>query len=103
MASSLDDMEAYELLQIELDRSLKNYALSLQEEKGKQAAILHVLNHWIEYICFQRHMNEWEEIVSKETEETFWIWYADLIKDNAFQKEDYRKILEDFQHYFNKA
>ena len=103
MASSLDDMESYELLQIELDRSLKNYSPISVIERPKHASILHFLNHWIEYICFQRHMSVWEEITSKETEETFWLWYIELIKDKNLEKKLYTKILEDFQTKFNKA
>jgi len=103
MASSLDDMEAYELLQIELDRSLQKYSNTLPFSKQEQASILHFLNHWIEYICFQRHMSTWKEIVAKETEESFKIWYTETFKEASFQKEPYEKILGNFQDQFNKA
>jgi hypothetical protein len=103
MASSLDDMEAYELLQIELDRSLKNFTETLAFSKQEQASILHFLNHWIEYICFVRHMSTWKEIVAKETEEAFKLWYSETFKEASFQKEPYEKILVDFQDQFNKA
>ncbi|MDB5274712.1 MAG: hypothetical protein JWO58_3079 [Chitinophagaceae bacterium] len=74
MASSLDDMEAYELLQIELDRSLQVFSATLSDK----AQTLHFLNSWIEYICFMRHLWKWEEIVSAETEESFLKWYEEV-------------------------
>lgn len=78
MASSLDDMEAYELLQIELDRSLKQFLLHLPEASSHKSQVQHFLNSWIEYICFVRHLSTWEEIVAKETEIVFLKWYEEL-------------------------
>lgn len=94
MASSLDDMEAYELLQIELDRSLRSYAQKLNVENAQQAYVLHVLNHWIEYICFVRHLSIWEEIVSSETTESFMEWYE------QFGNKPNADLLKAFQNFF---
>jgi hypothetical protein len=99
MASSLDDMEAYELLQLELDRSLKSYIHTLALGKQEHASTLHFLNHWIEYICFVRHLSVWEEIIAKETQKAFWDWYCDLAKETPIEKEAFDKTLEDFMHY----
>ncbi len=103
MASSLDDMEAYELLQIELDRSLQKYSNTLPFSKQEQASMLHFLNHWIEYICFQRHMSTWKEIVSKETEEAFMLWYGETFKEASIKKTVYTEVLGNFQLHFKKA
>jgi len=78
MASSLDDMEAYELLQIELDRSLKRFLLHLPPAYDHKAQLEHFLNNWIEYICFVRHLWVWEEIVKEDTHEGFVKWYEEL-------------------------
>jgi hypothetical protein len=103
MASSLDDMEAYELLQIELDRALNNFCKNLVLSKQEQAPLMHFLNHWIEYICFQRHMSTWTEIVATETEEAFMIWYADTFKEAPSPIETFATVLADFQLHFRKA
>jgi hypothetical protein len=74
MASSLDDMEAYELLQIELDRSLQVFSANL----SNKAQTLYFLNSWIEYICFVRHLWKWEEVIANETEKEFVEWHETL-------------------------
>ncbi|MDF2454559.1 MAG: hypothetical protein K0R51_552 [Cytophagaceae bacterium] len=77
MASSLDDMEAYELLQIELDRSLQRFLPTIDPSTNK-AQLQHFLNSWIEYICFVRHLWVWEEIVKESTNAAFMDWYKQL-------------------------
>ena len=81
MASSLDDMESYELLQIELDRSLKQFLLNLPEALNNNAQVQHFLNSWIEYICFVRHLWVWEEIVKEDTNEAFFNWYKEISQE----------------------
>lgn len=103
MASSLDDMEAYELLQIELDRFLQKFLTTLPDNTHNKAALIHFLNHWIEYICFQRHLSNWEVIVSKHIEDDFWSWYSDLMENESPREIEYRGILKDFQLKFSKA
>lgn len=78
MASSLDDMESYELLQIELDRSLKQFLLHLPGTSTNKALVEHFLNSWIEYICFVRHLWVWEEIVKEDTLNAFIFWYEEF-------------------------
>lgn len=81
MASSLDDMEAYELLQIELDRSLQRFLPAITDPLVNKAQLQHFLNSWIEYICFVRHLWVWEEIVKESTNEAFWNWYEELANE----------------------
>ncbi|MDB5256112.1 MAG: hypothetical protein JWM14_807 [Chitinophagaceae bacterium] len=78
MASSLDDMEAYELLQIELDRSLHRFLPTIPDPSPNKAQVQHFLNSWIEYICFVRHLWVWEEIVKESTNDAFINWYEEL-------------------------
>ncbi len=95
MASSLDDMESYELLQIELDRSLKQFLLHLPEAYSNKAQLLHFLNSWIEYICFVRHLWVWEEIVKEDTLNAFIVWYEELSTEKV--PPALIKALHDFQ------
>jgi hypothetical protein len=101
MASSLDDMEAHELLQIELDRSLTNYLLSIPHEESSKAETAHLLNSWIEYICFQRHLFHWEEIISPATELSFWLWYEELAPELTLRKTTLIDILHRFQNNYS--
>jgi hypothetical protein len=96
MASSLDDMEAYELLQIELDRSLQRFFPAITEPLSNKAQIQHFLHSWIEYICFVRHLWVWEEIVSAETEESFLKWYKEV--GGEFSRID---LLKEFQRTYS--
>ena len=95
MASSLDDMEAYELLQIELDRSLQRFLPTITDPLVNNAQLLHFLNSWIEYICFVRHLWEWEEIVKEDTNEGFFKWYKEIGGETLSLD-----LLKKFQRYF---
>jgi len=95
MASSLDDMEAYELLQIELDRSLQRFLPTITEPLINKAQVQHFLNSWIEYICFVRHLWVWEEIVQESTNEAFVDWYEELSGDPLSPE-----LLKKFQNSF---
>lgn len=95
MASSLDDMEAYELLQIELDRSLQRFLPTITDPLINKAQVQHFLNSWIEYICFVRHLWVWEEIVAPETEKNFLKWYEEI--GGEYLNAD---VLKKFQHAF---
>lgn len=95
MASSLDDMEAYELLQIELDRSLQRFLPTITEPLINKAQVQHFLNSWIEYICFVRHLWVWEEIVKESTNEAFVDWYEELSGKKT--SPPLIKALKDFQ------
>jgi hypothetical protein len=98
MASSLDDMEAYELLQIELDRSLKQFLLHRTSALNNEAQVQHFLNSWIEYICFVRHLWVWEEVVKEDTNEGFFNWYKE-ISGQPLPLE----VIKSFQSFFKKA
>jgi hypothetical protein len=95
MASSLDDMEAYELLQIELDRSLQRFLPSITDPSINKAQLQHFLNSWIEYICFVRHLWVWEEIMKESTNEDFVDWYKNVTSETPEMS-----YVKDFQHFF---
>ena len=95
MASSLDDMEAYELLQIELDRSLQLFLPAIADPLHNKAQVKHFLNSWIEYICFVRHLWVWEEIIKESTNEGFVDWYEELSEEPISLE-----LLKGFQNSF---
>ncbi|MBC7486811.1 MAG: hypothetical protein H7282_08670 [Cytophagaceae bacterium] len=94
MASSLDDMEAYELLQIELDRSLQRFLPTLNDPSNK-AQLQHFLNSWIEYICFVRHLWVWEDIEKEDTNKAFVDWYKNMMDELPSVS-----YVKDFQTFF---
>jgi len=101
MASSLDDMEAYELLQIELDRSLQRFLPAVTDPLVNKAQLQHFLNSWIEYICFVRHLWVWEEIMKEDTLDRFINWYETLSGEKT--NTSLIKALKDFQQNYSST
>jgi hypothetical protein len=98
MASSLDDMEEYELLQIELDRFLKVYYPLLPSPSPE---LEQLFNLWIEYICFLQHSKSWSVIASNEYVENFIIWVKPILNEGYSDQEVFHQ-LQQFNLSFQK-
>ncbi len=98
MASSLDDMEEYELLQIELDRFLKVYYPIITSPSPE---LKQLFNLWIEYICFLQHSKSWSVIASNEYVENFISWVKPLLEDRLGDNDILNQI-EQFNKSFQK-
>jgi hypothetical protein len=59
MAASLDEIQGYDLLQTELERSLENFLRIKDSENPFMVSF--TVNALIEYACFNLYLESWEQ------------------------------------------
>lgn len=82
MASSLDEIQRYELLQQEMERALEIF---VQVEALQEISIF-FLNAWIEYVSFTCFINFKEELDARLIGE-FKIWFKTYSEEGKFSEE----------------
>jgi hypothetical protein len=82
MSSSLDDLEPYEIFQQELDEYLNQYEKILAphiDKKDLRGRLL-TLHHLIEFLCFEKMKNGFQDILPEEIKQEF----PNYLKENFF-------------------